>query len=80
MSTPSVFVVSFRRGGSNHPALVAGGSTTLIQFAHDGEGGTHYLYEFADADAAAGYAELVKAQTFPDLLSALDAFEEATDA
>jgi hypothetical protein len=56
VSAASVLVVSFRRGGSNQPALVAGGSTTLIQFAHDDEGGAHYLYEFADAEQAAGYA------------------------
>jgi hypothetical protein len=72
----SVFVVAYRRAGSNQPALRPSG-TTIIDYRHDGDGGTHTLYEFTDADMAAGFTDLVKGEIFTTKRKATRAFKGA---
>ena len=74
----STFVLSFRRAGSNQPALRPSG-TRIVNFKHDGDGGTHTLYKFPDADVAANFADLVKGQTFTNEVTATGAYLKATN-
>jgi hypothetical protein len=73
------FVLAFRLSGESHPAAFPSG-TSVVDFRHDGAGGTVTLYEFTDAEAAGQFAELVEGSTFSGKREAARAFEEATDA
>jgi hypothetical protein len=76
---PSAFVLTHRLAGENHPAVRPSG-TTILSFQHDGEGGTHTLYRFADPDLAANFNDLVRGKLFALRKQAEHAYREATSA
>lgn len=75
MSRPT-FVVAFNGPGANYPAALPS-RTTIRDFHHDGDGGTFYLYDFADADLAANFAALVRGAAFADEGEAINAYRAA---
>lgn len=76
---PSSFVVAARLSGESHPAAFPSG-TSVVDFRHDGDGGTTTLYEFTDGDMAANFADLVEGSTFSSKREANRAFKEVTGA
>jgi hypothetical protein len=71
------FVIASRLSGENHPAVFPSG-TSVVDFRHDGDGGTVTLYEFTDAEAAGQFAQLVGGETYTSKRKAVAAFRETT--
>ena len=76
---PSSYVLDTRLSGENRPVAFPSG-TSVVDFRHDGDGGTVTLYEFTDAESAGQFAELVEGDTFGSKRDAARAFKEATSA
>jgi hypothetical protein len=70
------YVIDTRLSGENRPAAFPSG-TRVVDFRHDGAGGTVTLYEFAGAEAAGQFAQLIDGDTFTSKRRAVAAFEEA---
>lgn len=70
------YVLATRRSGQNHPAAFPSG-TRVVDFRHDGDGGTVTLYEFSEADAAVQFSQLIEGDIFTSRRKAVAAFEEA---
>lgn len=75
-----IYVLAFPGPGVNFPSpIVTPPSSVLISYAHDGDGGTWYLYEFAveDEGIAQGFVDLTRGQVFDDEATARNAYQEA---